>query len=324
MKKSFFGAAVIAFAIVGCWKIDIAPPLIINTIPEITQRQCAANEMLERQLIENPKLRMRMQMIEQFIQHDNLSLSTERLYSNGIIEIPIVVNVIYRSSVENISDAQIQSQITVLNEDFGATNTDYNLVPAAFVSVKAGNVGIRFVLDKVIRKYTTITKWAPNDAMKKMAAGGINPTEPATKLNVWVVNDMGATMGYSQFPGGSSLTDGVVIVHKYFGRVGTVVSPFNKGRTATHEIGHWLNLKHIWGDAACGNDNVNDTPDHTTANFGCPAYPKKSMCTGLKPMMTMNYMDYTNDACMYMFSNGQRIRMLALFKEGGPRHSFAN
>jgi hypothetical protein len=324
MKRSFFGTAVIAFAIVGCWKIDIAPSLPAADIPEITQRQCATNEVLEKQLTENPKLKMRMQIIEQFVQHQSTSISSERLYSNGFIEIPIVVNVLYRTSAENISDAQIQSQIAVLNEDFGATNADYNLTPAAFKQIRSGDVGIRFVLSKVIRKSTSITKWAPNDAMKKLGTGGINPLDPTTKLNVWVVNDMGATMGYSQFPGGSALTDGVVIVHKFFGRIGTVVSPFNKGRTATHEIGHWLNLKHIWGDAACGNDNVNDTPDHTTSNFGCPAYPKKSMCAGLQPMMTMNYMDYTNDACMYMFSNGQRIRMLTIFKEGGPRNSFTH
>jgi hypothetical protein len=297
--------------------------LPITNTPEFTQRQCASNEVLANQLIENPKLKMRMQMIEHFIERNNSMASSERLISNGIIEIPIVVNILYRTSIENITDAQIQSQIAVLNEDFSGTNADYRLVPAEFAPLKAGNVGIRFVLDKVIRKLTTVTKWAPNDAMKKIATGGINPTDPTTKLNAWVVNDMGATMGYSQFPGGNTLTDGIVIVHKYFGRTGTVVSPFNKGRTATHEIGHWLNLKHIWGDASCGNDNVNDTPDHTSSNFGCPSYPKKSMCTGMKPMMTMNYMDYTNDACMYMFSAGQRARMLTIFKAGGPRSSFS-
>ncbi|MEZ5053960.1 MAG: M43 family zinc metalloprotease [Chitinophagales bacterium] len=107
------------------------------------------------------------------------------------------------------------------------------------------------------------------------------------------------------------------------GRVGTATAPFNKGRTATHEVGHWLNLRHIWGDATCGSDLVSDTPTHNTANYGCPAAGHKSTCSGTPVEMWMNYMDYTDDACMYMFSNGQKSRILATFASGGPRASFA-
>ena len=97
------------------------------------------------------------------------------------------------------------------------------------------------------------------------------------------------------------------------------MSPYNKGRTATHEIGHWLNLRHIWGDATCGNDQVSDTPTHNGYNGGCPAYPHYSTCSGSPVEMTMNYMDYTDDACMYMFSTGQAARMQAAL--AGPRVS---
>ena len=80
-----------------------------------------------------------------------------------------------------------------------------------------------------------------------------------------------------------------------------------------------MNLRHIWGDASCGNDLVWDTPQHNTSNGGCPSYPHRSTCAGTPVEMTMNYMDYTYDRCMYMFTNGQRDRIKAVFATGGPR-----
>jgi hypothetical protein len=240
---------------------------------------------------------------------------------NGKVQIPVVVNVLYRTTAENISLTQIQSQIDVLNKDFNAANSDYNSVPALFSGVKA-NVGISFVLDQVIRKSTTKTSWGTTDAMKKTTSGGLAPTSPTTKLNLWVCTIGGGILGYAQFPGGSSSTDGVAIDSKYVGTSGTATYPYNLGRTATHEVGHWMNLRHIWGDATCGSDLVSDTPTHNTANYGVPAYPHYSTCSGTPVEMTMNYMDYTDDRGMYMFSNGQKSRMAALFVSGGSRASF--
>lgn len=281
-------------------------------------RGCASHEVLEQQLRENPELAAKMQEIERFTQN---AITNGRLV-NGKIEIPVVVNVLYRTAAENISLTQIQSQIDVLNKDFNALNSDFNQVPTTFSGVKA-NVGISFVLDAVYRKSTTKTSWGTRDAMKKSTQGGINPTSPTTKLNLWVCTIGGGILGYAQFPGGSSATDGVVIDSKYFGTTGTATAPFNKGRTATHEVGHWMNLRHIWGDATCGSDLVSDTPTHNAANYGMPVFPHYSTCTGTPIEMTMNYMDYTDDAGMYMFSNGQKSRMLAIFAAGGSRNSFA-
>ena len=281
-------------------------------------RGCASHEVLEQQLRENPELAAKMQEIERFTQN---AITNGRLV-NGKIEIPVVVNVLYRTAAENISLTQIQSQIDVLNKDFNALNSDFNQVPTTFSGVKA-NVGISFVLDAVYRKSTTKTSWGTRDAMKKTNQGGIAPTSPTTKLNLWVCTIGGGILGYAQFPGGSSATDGVVIDSKYFGTTGTATAPFNKGRTATHEVGHWMNLRHIWGDATCGSDLVSDTPTHNTANYGMPVFPHYSTCTGTPIEMTMNYMDYTDDAGMYMFSNGQKSRMLAIFAAGGSRNSFA-
>lgn len=308
----------------SCQKNDRPPSASTEdeTVALPTSRNCSSYDVLQAQLAADPKLGSRMEAIEAFTGRLLTDPNAARLLPSGIVEIPVVVNVLYRTASENVSDAQIQSQIDVLNEDYGGTNADHNLT-STYNTVKAGDIGVRFVLDQVIRKKTTKRSWRTNDDMKKSNKGGIDPTDPATKLNMWVCTMSGGILGYAQFPGGNPATDGVVILNTGFGRVGTATAPFDRGRTATHEVGHWLNLRHIWGDATCGNDQVSDTPLHNTANYGCPPAGHLSTCTGTPVEMTMNYMDYTDDGCMYMFSNGQRSRMLATFAAGGPRNSFA-
>jgi Pregnancy-associated plasma protein-A len=287
-----------------------------------SERHCAAHAVLEQQLTADPGLQAKMDEIERFTQNA-LKSGNRILLPNGNIQIPVVVNVLYKTAAQNISAAQIQSQIDVLNQDFSATNADYSQIPAAFLPVASGDCNIEFVLQSVVRKSTNKNSWLTNDAMKKSSQGGINPTSPTTSLNLWVCNLSGGILGYAQFPGGPSSTDGVVVDDNACGNTGTAAAPFGLGRTATHEVGHWLNLRHIWGDATCGNDLVSDTPVHNTSNGGCPAQPHYSTCSGNPREMTMNYMDYTYDQCMYMFSAGQRSRMLATFDTGGPRNSFA-
>jgi hypothetical protein len=322
MKKTFLLLAGGILLITGCNKSSSGDKGIPGEDETITatQRHCAANDVLDEQMKADPSLQQRMNEIEEFTQRVAAHPEQYRLV-NGIVEIPVVFNVLYRTTAQNVSLTQLQSQIDVLNEDFSGTNADHNLT-TTYNSVKAGDITVRFVLDQVNRRSTTKTSWSTNDAMKK-SAQGIVPTSPTTKLNIWVCNMGGGILGYAQFPGGSSATDGVVLDDNATGRTGTAAAPFNKGRTATHEVGHWLNLRHIWGDATCGNDQVSDTPTHNTSNFGCPAAGHKSTCSGTPVEMTMNYMDYTDDACMYMFSNGQKTRMLAVFAVGGARNSFA-
>jgi hypothetical protein len=294
--------------------------------PAASQRACATMEVLETKLSQDPTLQSRMDAVENHTQRAIETGAFARIGADGKLEIPVVVNVLYRTAAENISDAQIQSQIDVMNEDYNATNSDVTKTPSLFSGLVA-DVDVRFVLLAVNRKYSSKRSWNLNDDMKRTSKGGIDPTDPAHNLNMWTVNKMssgGSTiLGYAQFPGGDPATDGVVIGYNFFGRTGTVSAPFDKGRTATHEVGHWLNLRHIWGDATCGNDFVDDTPVHNTANYGCPAAGHKSTCTGTPVEMTMNYMDYTDDACMYMFSQGQKSRMLSIFTSGGARYSFA-
>ncbi len=237
----------------------------------------------------------------------------------GVINIPVVVHVIYSNSNENISDAQINSQIAVLNKDFNATNGDVSQVPFEFVG-RVADSDFNFTLDRVIRVSSSRTSWGTNDAMKSSANGGSDVISPATHLNMWVCNIGGGILGYAQFPGGSASTDGVVVSPQYFGTTGFVSAPFNGGRTMTHEVGHWANLRHIWGDGRCKRDDfVSDTPSSDAPNYGCPSYPTVNCRSN---DMTMNYMDYVDDSCMYMFSEGQKSRMRAIFAPGGARASF--
>lgn len=314
MKKSLIAVALL-FSMIGCQNDDSSENSV-NQSPNVAQRGCASHEVLDRQLKADPTLALRMNAIEE--QTDEFIKNGKIV--NGVLEIPVVFNVLYRTTAENISQAQLQSQIDVLNKDFQGTNTDYNS-SNPFNSVR-GALNVRFVLDNVVRKSTTKTSWGTNDAMKSTASGGIAATSPTTKLNYWVCNIGGGILGYAQFPGGSSTTDGVVIDSKYTGTTGSAVAPFNKGRTATHEVGHWMNLRHIWGDATCGSDLVADTPTHNTSNYGIPAVGHRSTCSGTPLEMYMNYMDYTDDAGMYMFSNGQATRMAAIFSTTGSRKSF--
>lgn len=251
----------------------------------------------------------------------------------GPVIIPVVVHVVYNTDDQNISDAQIESQIKVLNEDFRKLNADVNNTPSDFKSVVA-DAQVQFQLavrdpdckqtNGITRTKTSVTTFKDDDRVKSAATGGHDPWPRDKYLNIWIcgklVNSKGQTLlGYATFPGAPAKVDGVVINYKGFGNIGTAQSPYNKGRTATHEIGHWLDLHHIWGDDYCGDDGVVDTPTHNDPNYGCPTYPHKSTCSGEPVEMTMNYMDYTDDGCMYMFTAGQVARINATLY--GPRNA---
>lgn len=232
----------------------------------------------------------------------------------GVINIPVYFHVVYSNASENVSDNQISSQMSVLNDDFRLSN-DANQTPSEFSGVVADSE-INFTHAGTFRHSNSRTSWGTNDAVKT----AYPPITPSTHLNVWVCNIGGGILGYAQFPGGPSSTDGVVLL--YSSLPGGSAAPYNLGRTATHEVGHYLNLRHIWGDGRCKRDDfVADTPSSDGANYGCPSYPTVNCRSN---DMTMNYMDYTNDACMYMFTEGQKERMRTLFASGGVREALNN
>lgn len=328
MKKLLLGAVVLSF-LSACNSDSIPnpneePENTVNSDVNIASRGCASEEIRKEALENNPELKKKYMALEANTEKFSNDLTLGKVLADGTVEIPVIVNVVYNTAAENVSDARIAEQIDVLNKDFTGTNADINKIPAEFQSIGAGDTKIKFTLVNTIRKKTTTKSWRTNDDMKKASTGGIDATNPANYLNVWVVGKMtsqGQTiLGYATFPESSGLwNDGVVIAAPYFGKTGAS-SPFNLGRTATHEVGHYLNLRHIWGDANCGNDLVADTPTQTTANYGKPTYPLYNTCSGVqRSVMFMNYMDYVDDAAMFMFSSGQKTRIQSVVASSGAR-----
>jgi len=253
---------------------------------------------------------------------------------NEVIVVPVVIHVLYNTNIQNISDKQVLSQLTVLNNDYRRLNADTVNTPAPFKSI-AADTRIVFCLAKVdpngnytsgiIRKYTSTSLFLSDDAMKFSSSGGDDAWDSKKYLNIWVCNLFGRTLGYAVMPGGPADKDGVVIQYDVFGTTGIVTSPFDLGRTTTHEVGHWLGLRHLWGDAVCGDDSIADTPPQEAYNTGCPSFPHTSSCSiNTYGDMSMDYMDFTNDACMNMFTQGQKSEMRGMFALGGFRNSFLN
>jgi hypothetical protein len=294
-------------------------------LPAQPTRNCGTMHYLEAQQQADPGLKLRMRQIEQSTQY---RLKSAFDATPARITIPVVVHVVYRTPAENISDEQIRSQIAALNRDFLRQNPDSALTLNPFKPL-AASTGIAFRLAEADPKgqpTTGITRTrtsrfsflAEDNAVKFAAMGGADAWPASDYLNIWVCNLGGGMLGYSQFPGGPPETDGVVIGYPFFGASGPLTPPFDMGRTATHEVGHWLNLRHIWGDGPCDVDDfVEDTPPANRPNQGCLAVAPEA-CGG--PMMFQNYMDYTDDACMNLFTQGQAARMRALFAPGGARH----
>lgn len=284
------------------------------------QRNCSSMEVLDQQIEEDPKRLFKMEAIEKatqkFIQNPQKAVT-------GTVTIPVVVHVVYNGSTQNISAAQINSQMVVLNEDFRRLNAD-----ADGTWPQGTDSEIEFCLASVdpngnatsgiTRTSTSVNGFGTNDAVKFNSSGGKDAWPAADYMNVWVCNIGGGILGYAQFPGGNPATDGVVNDYRYFGNTGTAQAPFDLGRTMTHEVGHYLNLRHIWGDGGCGVDDfVSDTPTSDASNGGCNT---GHVSCGTVDMV-QNYMDYSNDACMNLFTVGQKNRMRAVFDTNGARES---
>lgn len=288
--------------------------------------RCGTTDYTEYQIAKDPSIKISRDSIEIEIQKyiknnfDNTS--------KAIITIPVVIHVLYNNSSQNISDAQIYSQIDVLNEDYRRLNTDTTYTPLIFKSI-AADAEIEFCLAKqdpqgnytsgITRTQTTKTSFdLSSDDAKHNSTGGHDIWDRNKYLNIWVVpaikdGSVSGILGYAQFPGGPSATDGVVIQYRNFGRIGNLSPYYNKGRTVTHEVGHWLDLYHIWGDdgnGCWGSDYVDDTPNQADENYNCPNFPASS-CSNTSDMYS-NYMDYTDDDCMNIFTVGQKARMVAI------------
>ncbi|WP_236049848.1 zinc metalloprotease [Paractinoplanes ovalisporus] len=293
------------------------------------RRRCGSEDVHRRLLNESLNYRLNRAAVE------NLAFAfatgEEQPTRAETLTIPVVVHVVWSAEEHNLSEEQIDSQIAVLNEDFRAANADVKNVPPVWQGLVA-DARIEFrratvdpdgnATTGVVRRQTSEPAFSDNDAVKSAARGGADPWPTDRYLNIWVCQLSGGLLGYAQFPGGPAATDGVVITHTGFGTTGTAAAPFNLGRTTTHEIGHWLNLFHIGGDdgtGCSGTDFVSDTPNQAGQNFGTPAFPSVTCNNGPNGDMFMNYMDYTDDSAMCMFTHGQMLRVEACL--AGPRRN---
>jgi len=307
--------------------------------PVQAQERCATMDVLEQQLADDPTLQDRMDALERKVQ--DWIAQQDRSARGGfeVYTIPVVVHVVWVDSAENIPDSQVFSQMDVLNEDFRRMNADTSETREVFKGV-ASDVGIEFCLATVDpdgNPTTGIVRTQGNPGflgafdpftnnVKSTASGGVDPWPVDEYLNIWVCNIISVPglfelLGYAQFPQTMDdpampqdvNTDGVVIDVSVFGREGDLLPGLDDGRTTTHEVGHWLGLRHIWGDGDCAADDlVSDTPlaDAASGPDGsCPENLNSCVDTGAVdfPNMIENYMDYTN--CQNMFSAEQALRM---------------
>jgi hypothetical protein len=295
----------------------------------VPMRPCGTMEVHERLLMRDLEYRRLREASEANArQYESGDLSRLR---PTITRIPVVVHIVHHPSYPetNVSGAQIQSQIEAMSRDFRGNNADAASIPAPFKPL-AFDTRIEFTLatedpngdptDGITRTqsdkayFTTVLR----DVMSA-ATGGADAWPSDRYLNVWVCGrligvDGLSRVGYATFPGVSDGKDGIVNVHWAFGSGGSTEAPFDLGRTAVHEAGHWLNLLHLWGDAegcGAGDDFVGDTPPQAGPNFEFPDFPHVSCDNGPNGDMFMNYMDNTDDACLRMFTPRQALRMHA-------------
>jgi hypothetical protein len=319
--------------------------LFLFTVLQLSaQRDCASQQYTEYIKSSGGSVAKNIADAELFIQRRTVPLQQSELSSAtntlriassnssavaiAVIRIPVVVHILYNTAAQNISDEQVKSQIDALNRDFRKKNADTINTPDRFKSLSA-DVEIEFVLatadpkgratNGIVRKQTNVKEWQMDDRIKFSAQGGDDAWDGTSYLNLWVGN-MRNLLGYASVVGGPMDKDGVAINTSAFGTVNTA-APYNMGRTAVHEVGHWLGLKHIWGDTYCGDDLVEDTPKQGGFTSGCPGGFRTTCNNGPLGDMYMNYMDFTNDACMNLFTQGQKQRMKSLFGDGGPRNT---
>ncbi|GLU56787.1 hypothetical protein Dfri01_62480 [Dyadobacter frigoris] len=287
------------------------------------QERCATMPLLEQRFSTNPGLRLKFNEREGQLR----KLVAERIASRksmktgGLVTVPVVFHVVMNNQSQ-VTNAQIQAQLDTINKDYAGLNAGYSKIPSYFKSL-FGSSGIQFCLAQrtpndepttgIVRYSTTQTSFDyTNNYVKHSGSGGATAWDPDSYLNIWICVLSNNTLGYATFPNdGSPEEQGVVIA--YNSLPGGSATGFNAGKTLTHEIGHYFNLIHIWGDdngSCAGSDGVSDTPNQGNSSSTCRTGVVTDNCTTTSPgIMYQNYMDYTADACLLMFTVEQVARM---------------
>jgi hypothetical protein len=296
-----------------------------------SQKKCSMEEYVNRQVNEDISLKDKLEQVDVFTRERTGSTNSAQRVT-GIpqtITIPVVFHVLYHTPGENIDRTILNLLIDALNRDFNKKNSDTTNIPSVFKPY-ATSMGFEFKLatmdprgystDGVVKKYTPVLYWMSDDKMKFSASYGDDAWDSKSYLNIWICN-MKDVMGYSTFPGMDPLKDGVVLSVEDILKARGTTPKINDLRTVVHEVGHWVNLYHIWGESYCGDDKVDDTPKQGSYTPGCPSGTRVTCSNGPTGDMYMNFMDFTDDVCMNMFTIGQRKRARTIFEAGGPRNS---
>ena len=292
------------------------------------KRICKSMDRYQFLIDTDTEFRENQEKLEQFTADLSNKYPTLGMRSS-VITLPTVVHVLWNRDSENISNEQINSAFAAVNADLRGLNPDLSVAPDMFEAISA-DTRIQLSLAKrdpdcnpttgINRVNTSVTGWSfdnTNDPIKSTSSGGADPWPSDQYLNVWVVNYSDDTLGYSTFPSDPLEEQGIVINYTSFGTVGEIDEPFHLNRTFTHELGHFLNLFHIWGDdthladSCSESDLVDDTPNQDGPNSGCPVFPKTSCDNSPNGDMFVNFMDYSDDACLLMFTQGQSNRATA-------------
>lgn len=294
-------------------------------------QKCKTNYIRQQNIEKNPEILNEINRINQFTK-EWITNYSRVAKPKTVVTVPIVIHVLWRVSEENISDAQIRSQIDVLNKDFRKLNSNFSNTPSAFKTI-AADVGIEFCLAStdpsnkdtygITRTQTTIDDIGDTELWYQSTEGGKDPWDNTKYINIWVCDLGDEYLGFATPPGTAfpAKSDGVVIGYQYFGTTGMAANsaPNHLGRTTTHEMGHYFNLEHVWGpgDGGCNEDDfVDDTPLQDIDSYGCPIFPLLDNCTPSGNGVNFNnYLDYSDDECMTMFTHGQKMRMLAALDE---------
>lgn len=317
-------------------RIFLTAIIVLQSITVLAQRTCGSEERHRHVMANDAHAKKAAEEIEEFTRKYIADQAYMKKAENAEIIIPVVFHVVYYNNDQNISDLRLLEQLEIINKDFNALNDDISNVPAPFRPL-IGKMNVKFVLanrdpqGKItsgINRYKTSKATAFTmslEDIKKTNTGGVYPWDTRYYLNVWVCNLGGSLLGYSSFPSEAGKSkDGLVLNYRYVGKTGAVW-PFHFGRTATHELGHYFNLLHIWGgkDDCTTDDGVADTPIQYTNSAGTPTFPKYDECNKTSPgVMFMNYMDYSNDTTLLMFTKQQATRMEVILN--GVRASLKN
>lgn len=296
---------------------------IICISPGIAQDHCATMPRLDSLFEKNISLKKNFEAQRNSF---NARLQQRRALSqrSNAAEITYTIPVVFHIVLPDpsvVADAQLQAQLEVLNRAFSGTNADSSSIPSWFKPLFAKSY-IRFCLAQrtpddapstgITRTTASSTSFTYDDKVKYSSSGGTDSWNTGNYFNVWICRLGSNLLGYATFPGdGDADAQGVVIDYRTL--PGGSYQNYNTGKTLCHETGHYFNLYHIWGDddgACTGTDYVDDTPNQANSSSGCSSGIKTDKCTpGGNGILYQDYMDYSNDNCLIMFTTEQAERM---------------